>query len=90
MISTETRFDAVNSSLAALKAVNDPAVQEEAKKLEKNIKAIIDINKPMVVNYAEQLKAFDAGLITKYGVPLARLVEFGMVAMVAAKLFLVG
>lgn len=39
----ENRFEAVQSSLAALKAV-----QGEAKKLEKNINAIIAINKPMV------------------------------------------
>ena len=86
----ETRFEAVQSSLRALKAVQDPAVQAEAAKLEKNIKAIIDTNKPMVVAYAEQIKAFDAGLLAKYGVPMARLIEFGMVALVAAKMYLLG
>ena len=49
----ETKFDAIESSLTALKAVNDPAVQAEAEKLEKNVKEIISINKPMVVSYAE-------------------------------------
>lgn len=63
----ENRFEAVQSSLAALKAVHDPAVQAEAKKLEKNINAIIATNKPMVVAYVEQLKVFDASLLAKYG-----------------------
>lgn len=72
----ENRFETVQSSLAALKAVHDLAVQGEAKKLEKNINAIIATNKPMVVAYVEQLKAFDASLLAKYGVPTARLIEF--------------
>ena len=86
----EIRFEAVQSSLTALKAVQDPAVQAEAAKLEKNIKAIIATNKTMVVAYAEQLKAFDANLLAKYGVPTARLIEFGLVLLVAAKIYLVG
>lgn len=45
---SENRFEAVQTSLATLKAVHDPAVQAEAKKLEKNINAITAINKPMV------------------------------------------
>ena len=84
----ENRFEAVQSSLAALKAVHDPAVQAEAKKLEKNINAIIATNKPMVVAYVEQLKAFDASLLAKYGVPTARLIEFVLVLLVAAKMYL--
>ena len=86
----ENRFEAVQSSLAALKAVHDPAVQGEAKKLEKNINAIIATNKPMVVAYEEQLKAFDANLLAKYGVPTARLIEFILVLLVAAKMYLIG
>lgn len=86
----ENRFEAVRSSLAALKAVQDPAVQAEAKKLEKNINAIIATNKPMVVAYVEQLKAFDASLLAKYGVPTARLIEFVLVLLVAAKMYLLG
>ena len=86
----ENRFEAVQSSLAVLKAVHDPAVQGEAKKLEKNINAIIATNKPMVVAYVEQLKAFDANLLAKYGVPTARLIEFILVLLVAAKMYLIG
>ena len=86
----ENRFEAVQSSLVALKAVHDPAVQAEAKKLEKNINAIIATNKPMVVAYVEQLKAFDASLLAKYGVPTARLIEFVLVLLVAAKVYLLG
>ena len=86
----ENRFEAVQSSLAALKAVHDPAVQGEAKKLEKNINTIIATNKPMVVAYVEQLKAFDANLLAKYGVPTARLIEFILVLLVAAKMYLIG
>lgn len=86
----ETKFDAIESSLTALKAVNDPAVQAEAEKLEKNVKEIISINKPMVVSYAEQMKAFDAGIVAKYGVPVARFIEFGLVVAVAAKIYFLG
>jgi len=86
----ENRFETVQSSLAALKAVHDLAVQGEAKKLEKNINAIIATNKPMVVAYVEQLKAFDANLLAKYGVPTARLIEFILVLLVAAKMYLIG
>ena len=86
----ENRFEAVQSSLAVLKAVHDPAVQGEAKKLEKNINAIIATYKPMVVAYVEQLKAFDANLLAKYGVPTARLIEFILVLLVAAKMYLIG
>ena len=86
----ETRFEAVQSSLTDLKAVQDPAVQAEAAKLEKNIKAIIDTNKPMVVAYAEQIKAFDASLLAKYSAPTARLIEFILVLLVAAKMYLLG
>ena len=89
-LNTETKLESIQSSLAALKAVQDPAVQAEAEKLEKNVREIISINKPMVVNYAEQLKNFDAGIVAKYGVPTARVVEFVMVALVAAKIWLVG
>ena len=86
----ENRFDAIQASLTALKAIKDPVVQAEAEKLEKNVKSIIDTTKPVVVAYAEQLKAFDQGLLAKYGVAAARLIEFSMIALVAAKLFLLG
>lgn len=89
-LNTETKLESIQSSLSALKAVQDPAVQAEAEKLEKNVREIISINKPMVVNYAEQLKNFDAGIVAKYGVPTARVIEFALVAFVAAKMWLVG
>ena len=44
----------------------------------------------MVVAYVEQLKAFDASLLAKYGVPTARLIEFILVLLVAAKMYLIG
>lgn len=79
----EPKFDAIESSLAALKAINDPAVQAEAEKLKKNVKEIISINKPMVVSHTEQMKAFDAGIVAKCGVPAARLIEFGLMVVTA-------
>lgn len=86
----ETRFDAIESSLAALKAVKDPAVQAEAEKLEKNVKEIIALNKPIIVDYAEQIKKFDQSVVSKYGLQVARVIEFGMIALVAAKIYFLG
>lgn len=50
----------------------------------------MSLNKPIIVGYAEQLKKFDQNVVAKYGVPMARLIEFGLVAFVAVKIYFAG
>ena len=85
-----TKLDVIEASLAFLKAVRDPRVRAEAESIEKNVKAIMSLNKPIIGSYADQLKKFDQGVVAKYGVPMARLIEFGLVASVAAKIYFAG
>lgn len=85
-----TKLDVIKASLAFLKAVRDPRVRAEAESIEKNFKAIMSLNKPIIVSYAEQLKKFDQSVVAKYGVPMARLIESGLVAFVAVKIYFAG
>ena len=85
-----TKLDVIKTSLAFLKAVRDPRVRAEAESIEKNFKEIMSLNKPIIVGYAEQLKKFDQNVVAKYGVQMARLIEFGLVAFVAVKIYFAG
>ncbi len=80
----------VQDSLAVLKAVADPTVVNEAEKLEEAVTKLVAVNEPLVTTYAKELKAFDESVVSKYGLPAARVIEFVMVALVAAKMFYLG
>ena len=80
----------VQDSLAVLKAVADPTVVNEAEKLEEAVTNLVAVNEPLVTTYAKELKAFDESVVSKYGLPAARVIEFVMVALVAAKMFYLG
>ena len=78
---------AIESSLAVLEAVKDDSVVDEVAKLRKNLKSMMEINRPMAEAYASELKAFDQGLIAKYGMKVARIIEGGILVALAVKAF---
>lgn len=90
MAAEKTDLKQVRDSLAVLKAVGDPTVVNEAEKLEKAVNNLVAINEPLIANYAKELKAFDESVVSKYGLPTARVIEFVMVALVALKMYCLG
>lgn len=86
----KTLTEQIKASLSVLRAVEDPTVVNEAQKIEK---AIVELNKttaPLLESYAKNLKAFDEGLVSKYGLQAARVIEFGMLVALAVKAFVLG
>lgn len=86
----KTDLEVVQSSLKVLQAVNDQTVVAEADKMERAINNLVATNKPMVEAYAEELKAFDQSIVSKYGLPAARVIEFILVALMALKMYYAG
>ena len=80
----------IEASLRVLETVGDPTVVYEAKKIEENINKMVGINRPMVEAYAEELKAFDQSLVTKYGMRAARVIEGVILVALAVKTFYLG
>lgn len=79
----------IKKSLEIIKAVTtDETVINEAQKIEAAVNQLVAVNQPLVTAYAENLKAFNEGLISKYGKKTAAVIEFVMVAAVAIKMFL--
>ncbi len=80
----------IEASLKVLETIGDPTVVNEAKKIEENVGKMVQINRPMVEAYAEDLKAFDQGLVAKYGMKVARVIEGVILVALAAKTFYLG
>lgn len=89
-VSNETLTKGVEASIAVLKTVGDPTVVNEAAKIEAAVKQMAELNAPIVQQYADNLKALDQGLVTKYGLKAARVMEFVCVIAVAAKMYFLG
>lgn len=80
----------IEASLKVLETVGDPTIVSEAKKIEANVNKMVDINRPMVEAYAEELKAFDQSLVAKYGMKAARVIEAAILVALAVKNFYLG
>ena len=89
-VSNESLAKVVETSVAVLKTVGDPTVVNEAAKIEAAVKQMTELNAPIVQQYADNLKAFDQGLVSKYGTKVARVIEFACVLAVAAKMYFLG
>lgn len=86
----EKSIETLETSLKVLKTVGDPTVVNEAEKIESVIKQMQKVEVPLLETYAKNLKAFDQSIVSKYGVPTARVIEFVMVLAIAAKFYLFG
>lgn len=84
----KSNLKTIQDSLVVLKAFGDQTVVNETEKIEGAVKNLIAVNKPLIEDYAKEIKAFDQGIVGKYGLQVARVIEFGMIACIAAKLFL--
>lgn len=84
----ETIEKSIETSLAVLETVGDPTVVNEAKKIRENFQKMSEINKPMVQAYYEDLKNFDKGLVSKYGLQVARVIEAIMIVALFARAYL--
>lgn len=80
----------IETSLHVLEAVSDDTVVSEAKKIEDAVSELSKINTPLFEAYTKNLKAFDQGLVGKYGLQVARLIEFVMILAIAAKMYFLG
>ena len=80
----------IQDGITALKAVGDPTVIDQAEKIDAAVKNIVAVNEPLVTTYAKELKAFDEGLVSKYGLQAARIVEFVMIVLIGLKLYYIG
>lgn len=84
---------ALNLSLKVLETAGDPIVVNEAKKIENAVDkllAVKDKKQPAIVEHIENAKAFDQTLVGKYGLVAARVIEFGLVALIAIKYLYLG
>jgi len=80
-------------SLKVLETAGDPVVVAEAKKIEGAIDELMVIEnqkQPAVIEHIENAKAFDQTLVGKYGLVTARVIEFGLVAIMAVKYLYLG
>ncbi len=84
----KSNLKTIQDSLIVLKAFGDQTVINETEKIEDAIKNLIAVNKPLIEDYAKEIKTFDQGVVGKYGLQVARVIEFGMIACITAKLFL--
>ena len=80
----------VEMSLKALKAIAEPAQVAEVEKLEAGVKELVAMNAPIVEGYANTLKAFDQGMVAKYGPTTGRILVGVAVLAMAAKMFFLG
>jgi hypothetical protein len=79
----------IKKSLEIIKAASaDETVINEAQKIEAAVNQLVAVNQPLVTAYAENLKAFNESLVSRYGKKTASVIEFVMLAAVAAKMFL--
>ena len=83
----------LNVSLKVLETAGDPIVVGEAKKIEGVVDQLIAVSNKehsTVLDHIESAKSFDKSLVTKYGLTAARIIEFGMVALIAIKYLYLG
>lgn len=83
----------VEISLKVLETAGDPVVVNEAKKIEgivDQLLALKEEKKPAVLEHIESAKAFDQGLVAKYGLVTARVIEFAIVALIGVKYLYLG
>lgn len=83
----------LEASLKVLETAGDPIVVQEAKKIEGVVDELIALSnkqKNGVVEHIENAKAFDQGLVAKYGLVTARIIEFVVVALIAVKYLYLG
>ena len=81
---------AIETSLKILKDVGDKTVVNEAERIEAAVKEIRAVEVPLFETYLENLKDFDRSTVEKYGLTVARIIEFVMTLAIAAKLFILG
>ncbi len=79
----------IKKSLEVIKTVaTDETVINEAQKIEAAVNQLVAVNQPLATAYADSLKSFNEGLVSRYGKKTAAVIEFAMVAAVALKMFL--
>lgn len=88
MEKNETIEKSIEASLAVLDTIGDPTVVNESKKIRENVQKMVDINKPLVEEYYNNLKSFDQGLVQKYGLQAARIIEAVLVVAIFARMYL--
>lgn len=80
-------------SLKVLETAGDPIVVGEAKKIEGVVDQLIAVSskkQSAVLDHIESAKSFDQSLVSKYGLVTARVIEFGLVAIMAVKYLYLG
>lgn len=84
----------LEKSLKVLETAGDPIVVDEAKKIEGVLDQIVALNnkenKDKVEDHLNSMKAFDQGLVAKYGLVTARIIEFVVVALIGIKYLYLG
>lgn len=88
MENKSVQFQKIEDAIATLKTINDPAVIEQANQIADGLAALRVA--PQITEFVGEIHTFDKGLVEKYGIPVARVIEFATLMYVAAKMHFLG
>ena len=81
----------IMASLAVIESSSDPIIVDEAGRIKQAVKELSALKEtPEAQECMDTVRELDSSLVSKYGVPVARAIEFLLVAAVAAKLYFFG
>lgn len=87
-MAAEKEIKSIKASLAALEAIGDDAVKEEAKKIREAVHEMVEKDKKAALAYVEKLKPLEQGILKKYLVPGFDILKNVVIIVVIIKLFM--